>query len=49
MDKKINAKFAVDSSQGLVLPRINGTELTADDPHIWLDPILAKEQVKKNL
>src|SRR5918999_1772228 len=48
--KKINAKFAVDSSQGsqgLVLPRINGAELTADDPHIWLDPILAKEQVKK--
>jgi zinc transport system substrate-binding protein len=45
--KKINAKFAVDSSQGLILPRINGTELTADDPHIWLDPILAKEQVKK--
>src|ERR671915_1182452 len=48
--KKINAKFAVDSSQGsqgLVLPRITGAELTADDPHIWLDPILAKEQVKK--
>jgi zinc transport system substrate-binding protein len=45
--KKINAKSAVDSSQGLILPRINGTELRADDPHIWLDPILAKEQVKK--
>lgn len=42
--KKINAKFAVDSSQGL-----NSTELTAHDPHIWLDPILAKEQVNKIL
>src|ERR671920_2024512 len=45
--KKINAKFAIDSSQGLILPSTDGTELTADDPHIWLDPILVKEQVKK--
>src|ERR671910_784942 len=45
--KKINAKFAIDTSQGLILPRTDGTELTANDPHIWLDPILVKEQVKK--
>jgi zinc transport system substrate-binding protein len=45
--KKINAKFAIDSSQGLILPRTDGTEIIADDPHIWLDPILVKEQVKK--
>src|ERR671910_602343 len=45
--KKINAKFVIDTSQGLILPSTDGTELTADDPHIWLDPILVKEQVKK--
>ena len=40
---KINAKFAVDASSGISLmsnPR-SGT-----DPHIWLDPILAKKEVE---
>jgi zinc transport system substrate-binding protein len=60
--KRINAKFAVDSSQGLNLTkscdeqpgsnneraneRDDKTKMTFD-PHIWLDPILAKQQVEK--
>jgi zinc transport system substrate-binding protein len=55
--KKINAKFAVDTSQGLQLLQMSN-EVSAKrggggapgevvDPHIWLDPILAKHQVEK--
>jgi zinc transport system substrate-binding protein len=46
--KRINAKFLVDTSQGLKLLQSSETDIqTAVDPHIWLDPILAKYQVKK--
>lgn len=47
MDTKIKAKFEVDGSQGLILPFMNSTEFTPGEPHIWLDPILAKEQIEK--
>jgi zinc transport system substrate-binding protein len=44
--KKINPKFAVDTSQGLNLLSSNTKETsTGVDPHIWLDPILAEHQV----
>lgn len=55
--KKINAKFAVDTSQGLQLLQMSnevntergggGAPGEVVDPHIWLDPILAKHQVEK--
>ena len=54
--KKINAKFVVDSSQGLNLTKNNSGEDSSSkdgrvaaepvDPHVWLDPILAKKQVE---
>jgi len=62
--KKINAKFVVDSSQGLDLTKNNRgkvsnsndgrvdehdtNEVAAEpfNPHVWLDPILAKKQVE---
>ncbi|HYX56182.1 MAG TPA: zinc ABC transporter substrate-binding protein, partial [Nitrososphaeraceae archaeon] len=62
--KKINAKFVVDSSQGLNLTKNNSdkvsnsndgrvdehdtNEVAAEpvNPHVWLDPILAKKQVE---
>ena len=44
---KINSKFKVDASQGLELHKGNDSEITgAYDPHVWLDPILAKQQVE---
>jgi zinc transport system substrate-binding protein len=60
--KRINAKFVVDSSQGLNLTNSTGEEPGGKnervdelankakrmfDPHIWLDPVLAKQQVEK--
>jgi zinc transport system substrate-binding protein len=54
--KKIDAKFAVDTSQGLQLLQMSnevntrrggGAPGEVVDPHIWLDPILAKHQVEK--
>jgi zinc transport system substrate-binding protein len=54
--EKINAKFAVDTSQGLQLLQMSnkvntkrggGAPGEVVDPHIWLDPILAKHQVEK--
>jgi zinc transport system substrate-binding protein len=62
--KKINAKFVVDSSQGLNLTKNNSGKVTNSNdgrveehntnevaaepvnPHVWLDPILAKKQVE---
>jgi zinc transport system substrate-binding protein len=62
--KKINAKFAVDTSKGLNLTRKNDGNDNSSidgrlderdrqekreepiDPHIWLDPVLAKKQVE---
>lgn len=41
--KKINANFLVDTSQGIKLRNIDRQV----DPHIWLDPILIKQQVEK--
>ena len=62
--KKINAKFVVDSSQGLNLTKNNSGKVSNSNegrvdehdtdeaaaetvnPHVWLDPILAKKQVE---
>jgi zinc transport system substrate-binding protein len=44
----INAKFAVDTSRGIQLME-GGEEAQGGsnfDPHIWLDPVLAKKQVE---
>ena len=50
--KNINAKFMVDTSKGLNLTE-STNEHASDgqggallDPHIWLDPLLAKQQVE---
>jgi zinc transport system substrate-binding protein len=50
--KNINAKFVVDTSKGLNLTG-STNEHASDgqggallDPHIWLDPLLAKQQVE---
>jgi zinc transport system substrate-binding protein len=58
--EEIDAKFKVDTSEGLELLEGNGeggnhqtsasgnTDLNENaDPHIWLDPILAKYQIEK--
>jgi zinc transport system substrate-binding protein len=56
--KRLNAKFVVDTSQGLNLTKnieykqgqlLDGQHQKQPlyDPHIWLDPILAKQQVAK--
>ncbi len=42
--KNINAKVVLDTSDGLNLDQSNKGLL---DPHIWLDPLLAKQQVEK--
>ena len=45
---KINAKLSIDTSQGLNLLSNNNKESSNSiDPHIWLDPILAQQQVNK--
>jgi len=41
--KNINAKFVLDTSKELKLLNSDGQT----DPHIWLDPILVKQQVEK--
>jgi zinc transport system substrate-binding protein len=49
--KNINAKFVIDTSKGLNLT--TSTDERPDngwvlfDPHIWLDPLLAKQQVEE--
>ena len=44
---KVDPKFAVDTSKGLNLPAGNDPEIHAPtDPHIWLDPVLAIQQVE---
>lgn len=44
---KIDSKSKVDASQGLNFLNGNDSEITgAYDPHVWLDPILAKQQVE---
>jgi zinc transport system substrate-binding protein len=47
--KKIGSKFLVDTGQGIKLLGSNESVAHggATDPHIWLDPILAKQQVEK--
>jgi zinc transport system substrate-binding protein len=53
--KSINTKFAVDTSKGLNLTGSTYGHAGDDDehsrklldPHIWLDPLLAKQQVEK--
>ena len=53
--KSINTKFAVDTSKGLNLTGSTYGHAGGDDehgrklldPHIWLDPLLAKQQVEK--
>jgi zinc transport system substrate-binding protein len=53
--RNLNAKFVVDTSKGLNLtsgtfkdPEVNlqANEISTD-PHIWLDPLLAKQQVEQ--
>src|ERR1041384_7726427 len=44
---KVNPKFAVDTSKGIHLLTSNDPQIHAStDPHIWLDPILALQQVE---
>jgi zinc transport system substrate-binding protein len=44
---KVNPKFAVDTSKDIHLLASNDPEIHAPtDPHIWLDPILAIQQVE---
>ncbi|HEX7032798.1 MAG TPA: zinc ABC transporter substrate-binding protein [Nitrososphaera sp.] len=50
--RDIEAKFVVDTSSGLELLGAGGEEggdRRAIDSHIWLDPVLAKQQVNKIL
>ncbi|MDQ3808144.1 MAG: zinc ABC transporter substrate-binding protein [Thermoproteota archaeon] len=45
----INAKFVVDTSIGIQLMQGAGEGIQEEsglDPHIWLDPVLAKQQVE---
>ena len=45
--QKIDSKFKVDASQGLNLLEGNDSEsASAYDPHVWLDPVLAKKEVE---
>jgi zinc transport system substrate-binding protein len=44
---KIDSKFKVDASQGLNFVKDNDSEGAGSyDPHVWLDPVLAKKQVE---
>ena len=44
---KVNPKFAIDTSNGMLLLTGNDRQIHAPtDPHIWLDPILAIQQVE---
>lgn len=44
---KVNPKFAVDTSKGIHLLTSNDPQIHAPtDPHIWLNPILAIQQVE---
>jgi zinc transport system substrate-binding protein len=44
---KVNPKFAIDTSKGIHLLTGNDPQIHAPtDPHIWLDPILAIQQVE---
>jgi zinc transport system substrate-binding protein len=44
---KIDSKFNVDASQGLNFLKGNDSEGAGSyDPHVWLDPVLAKKQVE---
>jgi zinc transport system substrate-binding protein len=44
---KLSPKFVVDTSNGINLLVANGLDIHAPtDPHIWLDPILAIQQVE---
>jgi zinc transport system substrate-binding protein len=44
--KDINPEFLLDTSLGLNLTRSDPESDQSVDPHIWLDPILAKKQVE---
>ena len=44
--KNINARSVLDTSVGLNLTRSGLESDQSADPHIWLDPILAKQQVE---
>ena len=44
---KVNPKFAIDTSNGMLLLTGNDPQIHAPtDPHIWLDPMLAIQQVE---
>jgi zinc transport system substrate-binding protein len=44
---KVNPKFAIDTSKGIHLLTGNDLQIHAPiDPHIWLDPVLAIQQIE---
>ena len=43
---KVNGKFALDASNGIALMSSTNPDPRGTDPHVWLDPILAKKEVE---
>jgi zinc transport system substrate-binding protein len=43
---KVNAKLALDASNGITLRSSTDPNSHGTDPHVWLDPILAKKEVE---
>jgi zinc transport system substrate-binding protein len=43
---KVNGKFVLDASNGIALMSSTNPESHGTDPHVWLDPILAKKEVE---
>lgn len=43
---KVNGKFALDASNGIALMSSTNPDSHGTDPHVWLDPILAKKEVE---
>ena len=43
---KVNGKFALDVSNGIALMSSTNPDSHGTDPHVWLDPILAKKEVE---
>jgi zinc transport system substrate-binding protein len=43
---KVNAKFALDASNGITLRSSTDPNSHGTDPHVWLDPILTKKEVE---
>jgi zinc transport system substrate-binding protein len=43
---KVNGKFVLDASNGIALMSSTNSYSHGTDPHVWLDPILAKKEVE---